>query len=285
MVYLKHFKLLDEMDEHYIAFDKKNIFNSAYPLTIFPEKGLEKIEFEPITIFYGGNGSGKTTLLNIIGYKLDATRKNHTNKGELFDMYLERINDFDLIKQDLHEVKMISSDDIFDYLLDLRAINSKVNRRKYELENEYYNSKYSTTEPSLQTYEELKNKVDSRRMTVSKYIRTRLTNNNIIEQSNGESALEFWESEIKENAIYLLDEPENSLSAENQVKLAKFIEESSRFFNCQFIISTHSPFLLSMKDAKVYDIDDAPVKQKKWTDLKNVRVYYDFFKNHDSEFK
>ena len=40
--------------------------------------------------------------------------------------------------------------------------------------------------------------------------------------------------------LYLLDEPENSLSAELQLDLLKFIENSARFYNCQFIISTHS---------------------------------------------
>jgi len=122
-------------------------------------------------------------------------------------------------------------------------------------------------------------------MTVSKYVRSRLTNNNIIEQSNGESSLEFWENEIEDHAIYLLDEPENSLSAENQVKLAKFIMESARYFNCQFIISTHSPFLLGIKDALIYDLDSIPVKTCKWTELKNTRVYYDFFKEREDEFK
>ena len=119
---------------------------------------------------------------------------------------------------------------------------------------------------------------------MSKYVRSRLLNNNIEEHSNGESALLFWEREIKENSIYILDEPENSLSAENQIKLGKFIEESARFYNCQFIISTHSPFLLSLKDAKIYDLDSRPAESKKWTELPNVKIYYDFFMDHKNEF-
>ena len=62
---------------------------------------------------------------------------------------------------------------------------------------------------------------------------------------------------------YLLDEPENSLSAENQLKLKQFIEDSARFYNCQFIISTHSPFILSLTDALIYDLDSNPVVSKK----------------------
>lgn len=286
MLYLTKFNLLPSSIEDYIIFHKKNIYNNLYPLRIFPEKELEKVTFEPITIFYGGNGTGKTTLLNIIGNKIKATKKNINNKGELFNTYVDYISDYELIEKDLKEIKMISSDDVFDYLLDLRAINDNVNRRKTLLEEEYYNNKYDNEfEATITQYEKLKNKVDSNRLTVSKYIRTRLTNNNMIEQSNGESALEFWEREITDNSLYLLDEPENSLSAENQLKLAKFILDSARFYNCQFIISTHSPFLLSILGAKIYDLDDDKVKTKKWTELKNVKIYYDFFMEHKNEFK
>ena len=68
------------------------------------------------------------------------------------------------------------------------------------------------------------------------------------------------------------------------MKLKKFIEDSVRFFNCQFIISTHSPFLLKLMDAKIYDLDEIPVKTKKWTELSNVLVYYNFFKEYENEF-
>ena len=119
---------------------------------------------------------------------------------------------------------------------------------------------------------------------MSKFVRERLGNNNIIEWSNGESALMFWKREIKENGIYILDEPENSLSAENQLKLKKFIEDSVRYYNCQFIISTHSPFLLKLMHAKIYDLDESPVSTKHWTELPNVIVYYNFFKEYEDEF-
>lgn len=33
-----------------------------------------------------------------------------------------------------------------------------------------------------------------------------------------------------------------------------------------------------MKSAKIYDLDEEPVDVKRWTELTNVRVYYEFFK-------
>ena len=64
----------------------------------------------------------------------------------------------------------------------------------------------------------------------------------------------------------------------------KFLEDSARFTGCQFVISTHSPFLLSIQGAKIYDLDENPVDVKRWTELENVRIYYDFFKEFEDEF-
>lgn len=70
---------------------------------------------------------------------------------------------------------------------------------------------------------------------------------NVREQSNGESAFRYFIEKMEENGLYLLDEPENSLSPERQLELMQYIEDSARFFGCQFVISTHSPFFLTMR--------------------------------------
>lgn len=235
-------------------------------------------------MFYGGNGSGKTTLINIISQKLNASKKSIINKGSYFDLYVKKCN-YEFSFEQPNEIKLITSDDVFDYLLNIRSINANVNREKERLSQEYLKYKFNKTDDSFNNYDELKTKYETNRKTMSTFVRERLGNNNIIEWSNGESALMFWEREINENSIYILDEPENSLSAENQIKLKKFIEDSVRFYNCQFIISTHSPFLLNLMDARIYDLDEHPVTTKKWTELSNVLIYYNFFKEHKDEFK
>lgn len=265
MIYLKRFSLLSDIEEYNVIISKMNIHNNVYPLKIFPDKEFKEIEFKEITIFYGGNGSGKTTILNIISEALNSARKNLDKKSDLFEQYVS-LTSHELINQgECKAIKYISSDDVFDYMLDIRAINTGVNRRKEELIKEYY--EYKETPAQVYTsdserYDELKNKIDANRLTVSKYVRTRLRNNNLIQESNGETALDFWQKEIEDNALYIIDEPENSLSAANQIRLKLFIEESARFYNCQFIIATHSPFLLALNGARIYDLDSVPVKAK-----------------------
>ena len=88
-MFLKSFQLLSDKNEFDVLFNKMNIFNTMYPFKIFPEKGLVDIDFDNITIFYGGNGSGKTTLLKIIADKLNASKKNLNDYGKLFDTYVD----------------------------------------------------------------------------------------------------------------------------------------------------------------------------------------------------
>jgi predicted ATPase len=102
--------------------------------------------------------------------------------------------------------------------------------------------------------------------------------------SNGENGFRYFVEAIQPEGLYLLDEPENSLSPERQLELVKFIYSMARFYNCQFIIATHSPFILSIPGAKIYNMDEFPVTTCKWTEYENVRIYRDFFKQHEEEF-
>ena len=70
-----------------------------------------------------------------------------------------------------------------------------------------------------------------------------------------------------------------------QLKLKGFLEDSARFFGCQLVLATHSPFLLSMEGAKIYDLDQTPPRPRPWTELENVRVWRDFFRERETDFR
>ena len=160
-----------------------------------------------------------------------------------------------------------------------------IDEKREELFEEYLDAKYSDFRmKSLEDYDRLKKVNMARRKTQSRYVRNNLMDN-AREHSNGESAFLYFSEKIKEDGLYLLDEPENSLSPERQQELVRFIEDSARFFGCQFVIATHSPFLLAVRNARIYDMDEEPVDVKRWTQLPNVRAYYDFFKKHKEEFE
>ena len=256
---------------------------NVYPFKIFPQKRLSRLDFEPITILYGGNGSGKSTLLNIIAEKLSVTRTAPFNETPYFVSYLEYCKPT-LSGPVPRESRLIASDDVFDLLLDRRAINRGIDRRRNALFEEYEQTKGMEYRfDSLSDHADLKRRNEAKRQTKSVYTAARLPRE-LVGMSNGESAFSYFTREIGENALYLLDEPENSLSPRLQTELAAFLLDSARFYGCQFVISTHSPFLLAMKGARIYDLDADPAAEKPWTELENVRAYYDFFKAHEREF-
>lgn len=276
MIYLKELYLFEETSEYLVqmGISNQNIHNTTYPFSLFSDKGLESVEFSEITILYGGNGSGKSTLLNVLANKANATKKSRSNPGNIFHRYVEGCSlERNLINP--VEIKIITSDDIFDYLLDLRSINTGVDNRKSFLQQEYLCHNFSNNDYS--DYEELKIKATTRKTSMAKFVRANLANNNVIIESNGETSLGMWQREIKEDAVYILDEPENSLSPKNILKLKKYIEESVRFYNCQFIIATHSPFLLGLENAVIYDLDEYPAGKKNYDDLENIKIYKEYF--------
>lgn len=284
-MYLSKFVFPDEEQESGFRFSiKRTCYDSWYPFGILSKHRFRQIDFEPITILYGGNGSGKSTALNVICEKLGLDRDTLYNRSNFYEDYLLYC-DYEFEHKIPKGSRIITSDDVFDFMLNLRCINNGIDQKREDSLEDYLDLKYSKFQMrSLQDYEQLKKVNLARSKTQSQYIRNTMMGN-VREHSNGESAFIYFEEKIKENALYLLDEPENSLSPERQKELLQFIENSARFFGCQFIIATHSPFLLSIKGAKIYDLDEEPVDVKKWTELGNVRAYYEFFKDHESEFE
>ncbi|MBR4471505.1 MAG: AAA family ATPase [Erysipelotrichaceae bacterium] len=271
-------------EEGYINEIRRTTYITYYPFRVLSKRHLENVTFDQITIFYGDNGSGKSTALNVIAEKIKADRFSSYNKTSFFEPYLSMCN-YEMPRFP-REKLVITSDAVFEYLFNTRAINDGVDIRRVELADEYQRLKdvKAIEYSSIGDYENLRKLLEQRRSTESSYFRKN-SMMNVPEESNGESALRYFESKINEAGIYLLDEPENSLSPENQLKLKQFIEDSARFYSCQFIIATHSPFLLSLDHAKIYDLDSDPCRTRRWTQLDNIVTYHDFFRDHFSDFE
>lgn len=286
MIYLDEFSFLDAEDEweYFVDLDGEMAYDSLYPFQLFPKMEWTNVIFDTITIFYGGNGSGKSTALNLIAERLHLARESVYNHSALFDDYADRC-DASVLRRIPSGSRIITSDDVFDYMFGVRNFNEGVDRRRDELFQEYASYKNTPLRlHSMDDYESFKKGMKAKRSSQAEYVRQRVTNN-IRTRSNGESALQYFQRQIQSDALYLLDEPENSLSAEKQIQLADFLEQSARFYGCQLVIATHSPFLLAMKGARIYDLDTVPVDTAKWTELSNVRMYYDFFQEHADEFE
>ena len=265
---------------------------NLYPFGLFPERsrGMRELVLEfnsPITILYGGNGSGKTTILNLIAESIKAMRHSAFNRSGLFYDYFKSCN-ADTGEQ-CRKMLIITSDDVFDYL--------QRQRRKFEAFNEQrsmLSDEMSRRRAVYKKEAELGKGVsvdfDDPESIESFHKRCAImknTNSMLIVkkmgidqkgQSNGETAIDFFTDQITPGGLYLLDEPENSLSPKMQLALMDFISMMADEFDCQFIIASHSPFFIGMNYASVYNLDADIIDLCDWTELESIQVYRDFFR-------
>ena len=84
-------------------------------------------------------------------------------------------------------------------------------------------------------------------------------------QSHGESFMALVENRFYGNGLYILDEPEAALSPMKLMRLMYCIKELVNK-NSQFIISTHSPILMTYPGAEVLEISEEGIKSVNYKD-------------------
>ena len=270
MIYLSSFKV----SEHRV--NNPNL----YPYNVFRNKEIYPFIFAPITIFYGNNGCGKSTLLSLVAKKIQARGYEDYTVSQLgIEQFVSECT-ISYGEDDYGHELMIPKGSLYLKSEDLLYEVKKVEQES-ALENGYV---FDEMRINNLTKEQAILKLHS---PVMKGAPSRLAciQFNQEKYSNGETAMTILENSLEPDNLYLLDEPEVSLSPSNQVKLAEEINKLARFLNCQFIIATHSPFMLGTLNARIYNMDDECMDVSRWQDLENVRYFYNFFKKHEIEFE
>lgn len=90
-------------------------------------------------------------------------------------------------------------------------------------------------------------------------------------QSHGESFMALVENRFGGNGLYILDEPEAALSPMRLMRLMYCIKELVNK-NSQFIISTHSPILMTYPGAEVLEITEDGIKSVDYKDTEHFLV-------------
>ncbi|MDF9830602.1 AAA family ATPase [Parabacteroides sp. PF5-6] len=285
----------------YLESIKFPLRDGPYPYTIFKKSSLEFMSFSPITIIYGSNGSGKSTILNVIAEKIGISHKSLGNNSSLyFDACVKKCSFLTATNcrgEQLEipsESRVIKSEDIMEGIVELRKesliIDNKVKGKEYLLP-------YFSDEPSdnpAENHSLLERFFNPEEMTPKE--RFLLSNSTDVQKemrdfytkeeqfSNGETALRYFENMLEPDNLYLLDEPENSMDPKFQMRLATMVRDYAYLFGCQFIIATHSPFLLSLENAVVYNIDHNPANICDWNELENMKIYFNLFDKYKKLF-
>lgn len=208
--------------------DDKN----KHPFNLVWVKDFKKIFFhESITFLIGENGKGKSTLLEAIavnlGFNAEGGSKNFS--------FATRAT-----HSKLHEHLRI-------------ARNKPVSAVSFFFRSESFYNFASEID-----------KLDDE-PAGSPFIRDSYGGKSLHTQSRGESILSLVMHRFNKNGLYLLDEPEAGLSLSSQIAFMLRIQTLAAQ-GAQFIIATHSPFLLSLAGAEIYTFDTDQITRIEYKD-------------------
>jgi predicted ATPase len=94
--------------------------------------------------------------------------------------------------------------------------------------------------------------------------------------SHGEGFLGFFRQRMRQGGIYFLDEPESALSPRRQLDLLRLLAEFQDSRHAQVILATHSPLLMAVPDAALYEIRPTGLRETTFEQTDHFRLYRDF---------
>jgi predicted ATPase len=105
---------------------------------------------------------------------------------------------------------------------------------------------------------------------------------NLHHRSHGESFMQIFYSRFGEarNALYILDEIESALSPQRQLEFLILMHEHVQR-GSSFIISTHSPILMSYPKSRLYWLGRHGVEERDYRETEHFRVYKGFISRPD----
>jgi predicted ATPase len=254
MPYLKSFSI-DVGREH------------PFPFNVPAVKFAKNIRLDPgITILVGDNGSGKSTLLEGIALQLDIPLigghiKTHPGfeGARLLQPWLNIITGRMTSKG-----FFFRAEDFSDFINSVELHKTRINQDLRTLEGEVDEAVIDKMRES---------------MNFALQNMRREYGENMQAFSHGEAYLKIIQTRISNQGIYLLDEPEAALSPLKQLSLISFIMEALKNNNSQFIIATHSPILMGIPNALIYEIQEDGIQPVEYKETEHYRITHTFL-NH-----
>lgn len=94
--------------------------------------------------------------------------------------------------------------------------------------------------------------------------------------SHGEGFVDFFNERMSRQGIYILDEPESALSPQRQFEFLKLLRRMQCANNAQVIMATHSPILMALPGADLWQIDAYNIQPVALEETAHFRLYREF---------
>lgn len=230
-----------------------------FPFNIPAVRFAKDIPLDRISIFIGDNGCGKSTLLEAIAYDINLP---------LIGGYIKDVKDFEaarVLKPYVElEWKRSTKTGFFFRAEDFSAFLDAVEKKRSELQAGLHDL-YGNVEDAVieKMIESMNHPLLQMRQKYGK---------DMLGFSHGEAYLEILQTRIGSKGIYLLDEPEAALSPIKQLSLIALILEILKDKNAQFIIATHSPILMGIPGALLYEITEEGMQNVAFNDTEHYRI-------------
>jgi predicted ATPase len=97
-------------------------------------------------------------------------------------------------------------------------------------------------------------------------------------QSHGESFLALAANRFGRDGLFVLDEPEAALSVTSALAFLAVMARAAEA-GSQFVIATHSPILLALPSARIYELSEHGVAELEWDECDATRLTKSFLES------
>lgn len=244
-----------------------------YPFNVPTVQNLSKLTFgTPCTIFVGENGSGKSTLIEGIAYSAGMITIGSDEIGvdQTMKAIMPLAEKMKLIwNKRTHRGFFLRAEDFFGFVKRNRQIRESLKQEIIRVDDAYTDRSNYAKQLAKMPSESSLNALNQR------------YGKDLDAYSHGESFLRLFQSRFIPGGLYLLDEPEAALSPICQIGLISMIKEMMTK-DAQFIIATHSPILMAIPGAIIYDFDQIPPEPTNYGDLEHVQMYRMFLNDPEA---
>lgn len=239
-----------------------------FPYNIPAVRNARQLCFnQAVTILVGDNGCGKSTLLETIGLFMNLPLIGGYSKTSSSFEAAQILLPYVEIewRRDTQMGFFFRAEDFSDFLKSAERDRSRIRNDISDLEG--------------RVNEQIIKEMSNGSMNYSLNNMYREYGADMEGFSHGEAYLKILETRIGNKGVFLLDEPEAALSPLKQLSLIFLIMQKLEQPNTQFIISTHSPILMGIPNAVLYEIDDNAITQTPYNETEHYRITKQFLQN------